>query len=76
MLVVCNFTPVPRHGYRLGVPSGGGWTEILNTDAESYGGSNLGNGGGVGAEDVPSHDQPASVVLTLPPLATVVLRAA
>ncbi len=72
-LVVCNFTPVPRHGYRLGVPHLGPWTERLNTDAAVYGGSNVGNSGAVHAEDYPWQGMPASVLLVLPPLATVVL---
>ncbi len=75
VLVVCNFTPVPRYGYRLGVPQGGAWREVLNTDASVYGGSNVGNGGTIQAEDAPSHDLPASLLLTLPPLATLVLTA-
>jgi 1,4-alpha-glucan branching enzyme len=75
VLVVCNFTPVPRHGYRLGVPRGGAWQEVLNTDAAVYGGSNLGNGGTVFAEDTPHGDFPASLALTLPPLATLILQA-
>jgi 1,4-alpha-glucan branching enzyme len=76
VLVVCNFTPVPRYGYRLGVPKSGAWQEIVNTDAAIYGGSNVGNGGSVQAEFLPSHDLPASLLLTLPPLATIILRAA
>ena len=72
-LVVCNLTPVPREGYRIGVPSGGWWHELLNSDAENYGGSNLGNAGGVMAEDLPSHGQAQSLSLILPPLATIVL---
>ena len=75
VLVVCNFTPVPRYGYRLGVPRRGAWREVVNTDAAVYGGANLGNGGVIHADDLPSHDQPASVSLTLPPLATLILRA-
>jgi 1,4-alpha-glucan branching enzyme len=75
-MVACNFTPVPRPGYRLGVPEGGRWDEVLNTDAAIYGGSGLGNLGGVEAEPVPCHGRPHSVVLTLPPLAAVVLRPA
>ncbi|MEC4717562.1 1,4-alpha-glucan branching protein GlgB [Noviherbaspirillum sp. CPCC 100848] len=77
LLVVCNFTPVPRHAYRIGVPggrSGARWREVLNTDAQRYGGSNAGNLGGVVAHDQSSHGQPYSVVLTLPPLATIVLQ--
>jgi 1,4-alpha-glucan branching enzyme len=72
-LVVCNFTPVPRFGYRLGVPQAGAWRECMNTDAAVYGGSNLGNGGRVWAEQSPMHDLPAALSLTLPPLATLVL---
>ena len=68
---VCNFTPVPRHGYRVGVPQGGFYREILNTDSAHYGGSDMGNGGGVTSERVPWHGQFHSVLLTLPPLAAV-----
>jgi len=73
VLAVCNFTPLPRYEYRLGVPLTGAWQEIVNTDSALYGGSNMGNSGQVVAEAVPSHDLPASLLLTLPPLATVVL---
>ena len=76
VLVVCNFTPMPRHEYRIGVPSPGTWTEVVNTDAAIYGGSNVGNGGGVTAEPTPSHSHPFSLVLTLPPLATIILSLA
>ncbi|MBB5694576.1 1,4-alpha-glucan branching protein GlgB [Muricoccus pecuniae] len=72
-LVVCNLTPVPREGYRIGVPSAGWWREILNSDAASYGGSGLGNAGGAEAREEASHGQPASLTLTLPPLATLIL---
>jgi 1,4-alpha-glucan branching enzyme len=72
-VVACNFTPVPRHGYRVGVPQGGLYSEILNTDAGIYGGGNVGNGGEVRAFAVPSHGRTFSLELTLPPLATVVL---
>ncbi len=75
VLVVCNFTPVPRFSYRLGLPHAGYWRELLNSDAEIYGGSNLGNAGGVMAKGEPSHGQPASADLMLPPLATVVFIA-
>jgi 1,4-alpha-glucan branching enzyme len=71
--VVCNFTPEPRVGYRLGLPYEGFWREALNSDAGSYGGSNMGNLGGVIAEARPSHGFPASATLTLPPLATLFL---
>jgi 1,4-alpha-glucan branching enzyme len=73
VLVVCNFTPVPRHGYRLGVPRAGSWYEIVNTDGAAYGGSNSGNGGGVMAEAQPSHGFDHSLSLLLPPLATLIL---
>jgi 1,4-alpha-glucan branching enzyme len=76
VLAVCNFTPVPRHGYRVGVPSAGGWREVVNTDAARYGGSNLGNGGWVEAEQMGWGDFPATLSLTLPPLATIILEAA
>jgi len=72
-LVVCNFTPVPRGEYRIGVPSAGTWHEALNTDAESYGGSNRGNGGTVASQRVASHGFADSVLVTLPPLATLIL---
>jgi 1,4-alpha-glucan branching enzyme len=74
IIAVCNFTPVPRHQYRIGAPRQGCWREILNTDAGIYGGSNLGNAGQVQSSSHRSHDQPFSLVLTLPPLATVLLR--
>lgn len=73
VLIVSNFTPMPRHDYRIGVPSGGKWVERLNTDAEIYGGSNVGNLGGKEAEEHSVHGRPYSVSLTLPPLATIVL---
>jgi 1,4-alpha-glucan branching enzyme len=72
-LVVCNFTPVVQYGYTVGVPFGGAWSERLNTDAAHYGGSNVGNLGVVQASDTPAHSQAASLELTLPPLATIVL---
>ena len=70
VLVVTNFTPVPRHGYRLGLPMGGRWVERMNTDAEIYGGSGMGNLGGVEAETVASHGRAFSARFTIPPLAT------
>jgi 1,4-alpha-glucan branching enzyme len=69
VLVVCNFTPVPRYDYRIGVPIGGYWRELLNSDAGDYGGSGLGNLGGVQADEISHHGQPYSVNLNLPPLA-------
>ena len=74
MLVACNFTPVPRTGYRLGVPQGGMWRECLNTDSTHYAGSGVGNLGAVVAEAVPAHGHAHSVVLNLPPLAVLWLE--
>ncbi|MGO1078192.1 1,4-alpha-glucan branching protein GlgB [Inquilinus sp. CA228] len=74
VLAVSNFTPVPRQGYRIGVPHGGRWVERLNTDAAVYGGSGMGNFGGVEAEASPWHGRPCSMLLTLPPLATVLFE--
>jgi 1,4-alpha-glucan branching enzyme len=71
MLAVCNFTPVPRHNYRVGVPVDGFWQELLNSDAADYGGSGVGNYGGVAAEPIPCHDRPFSIELSLPPLSVV-----
>ncbi|WP_447956185.1 1,4-alpha-glucan branching protein GlgB [Vreelandella sp. EE7] len=76
VLVVANMTPVPHHGYRLGVPVAGRWEERLNSDAECYGGSNLGNLGHIVADDAPLHGQSASLALTLPPLSVLVLSPA
>jgi len=69
--VLCNFTPVPRHGYHIGLPTAGRWREIVNTDAGAYGGSRLGNLGAVWAEPRGWRDFPASAEVLLPPLATV-----
>jgi len=69
-----NFTPLPREGYRLGVPQAGSYRELLNSDAAMYGGSNVGNGGGVVAEPVPWHAHQHSIELRLPPLGMLVLR--
>ena len=74
LLFVCNFTPVVRAGYRVGVPRGGFYHERINTDGAIYGGSNVGNAGNVLAEAIPTHGQPYSLQLNLPPLATLVLR--
>ena len=73
VLIVSNFTPVPRHEYRIGVPLPGRWVERLNTDSEIYGGSNVGNMGGKDAEEVSVHGRPYSIPLSLPPLGTIVL---
>ena len=72
-LIVCNFTPVPRHAYQVGVPKGGNWREVLNSDAAIYGGSDLGNDGNVQAKDTPWHGRPFSLSLVLPPLGAVIL---
>jgi len=74
VLGVFNFTPVPRSGYRLGVPSPGYYREILNSDSEYYRGSNLGNSGGVHTDEIPSHGHSWSVALNLPPLGFVALK--
>jgi 1,4-alpha-glucan branching enzyme len=72
-VVACNFTPVPREGYRIGVPHGGRWRERLNSDAADYGGSGQGNLGALDAAQIPSHGHGFSLHLRLPPLAAVVL---
>jgi 1,4-alpha-glucan branching enzyme len=74
IVVACNFTPVPRHNYRLGVPVAGVWTELLNSDAKDYGGSGQGNLGSVETRPVPFHGREHSISLTLPPLGIVVLK--
>jgi 1,4-alpha-glucan branching enzyme len=70
VLVICNFTPVPRLNYQVGVPRGGLWRELLNSDAKDYGGSGMGNMGEVEAAPVPAHGRHFSLLLTLPPLST------
>jgi 1,4-alpha-glucan branching enzyme len=72
VLVVCNFTPVPRPNYRIGVPHGGYWKESLNSDAREYWGSGQGNMGGVEARPVPYHGRSHSLSLTLPPLSVLI----
>ncbi|WP_432149660.1 1,4-alpha-glucan branching enzyme [Streptomyces sp. bgisy029] len=78
LLAVSHFSPVVRHDYRLGVPETGteGWVEVLNTDADRYGGSDVRNEEPLKAEAVPAHGRPSSISLTLPPLATVWFRPA
>jgi 1,4-alpha-glucan branching enzyme len=76
VVVACNMTPVVRTDYRVGVPFGGRWREILNSDSEIYGGSNVGNGGHLNALEESWHGRPASLRLTLPPLAAVILAPA
>ncbi len=70
VVAIANFTPVPRPGYRVGLPRRGRWREILNTDAAVYGGSGCGNDGAVGTQDVPSHGEGQSAAITVPPLGT------
>ena len=72
--VVSNFTPVPRPNYRVGVPRGGWWQEILNSDSSWYGGGNWGNGGGVDAVPVPLHARSHSLTVTVPALAAVFFK--
>jgi len=71
IISVSNLSPVPRYNYRVGVPEPGYYREILNTDAAAYGGSDVGNAGGVDSEEMPQHWLPHSMVITIPPLATV-----
>jgi len=74
IVCVCNFTPVPRSNYRLGVPQEGFYRELINTDSAIYGGSNMGNSGGGHSTSVPSHGLPHSLVLTLPPLSVLFFK--
>ncbi|MCX6633095.1 MAG: 1,4-alpha-glucan branching protein GlgB [Candidatus Solibacter sp.] len=74
ILFCCNFTPVPRQGYEFGVPEEGFYQEILNTDSELFGGSNMGNGGCVSSRPVAKHNRPHSIAVTLPPLAVVAFK--
>jgi 1,4-alpha-glucan branching enzyme len=71
---IFNFTPVPRHNYRIGVPKGGYWKEVLNSDAEIYSGSGMGNLAGAETTPVASHGEFQSLNITLPPLAAVVFK--
>jgi 1,4-alpha-glucan branching enzyme len=74
LVVVCNFTPIPRHNYRVGVPRGGLWEEVLNSDAPLYGGSGQGNFGGVTAAPLPCHGRDYLLTITVPPLGMVVFK--
>ena len=74
--MACNFTPVPRHNYRVGVPISGRWKELLNSDAPLYGGSGQGNLGETRTAPASSHGHPQSLAVTLPPLSVVVLKPA
>jgi 1,4-alpha-glucan branching enzyme len=75
ILVIMNLTPVSRFGYRIGLPRGGRWSEVVNSDAQDYGGGNLGNLGGVTADEYKVHGQPFSAEFTLPPLSIVAFKA-
>ena len=74
MIVVLNWTPLVREAYRIGVPEAGYYRELLNTDATTYGGGNVGNEGGRPSEAVPAHGHQQSVVLTIPPLGALFLK--
>jgi 1,4-alpha-glucan branching enzyme len=74
ILAVCNFTPVPRHNYRIGVPRGGFWRECLNSDATEYGGSGQGNIGGVEAAPIGAQGRFHSLTLVVPPLSALFLK--
>jgi 1,4-alpha-glucan branching enzyme len=74
IVCACNFTPVAREQYRMGVPRGGLYRELLNSDSEIYGGSNMGNGGSVQADPIPWHNQPFSLLITLPPLSVIFFK--
>jgi len=74
IIVILNFTPIPRDNYRVGVDTAGHYSELFNTDSEFYGGSNLGNGLGCIAEEVPWLDHPWSISINLPPLAGIILK--
>jgi 1,4-alpha-glucan branching enzyme len=76
ILVACNFTPVPRENYIVGVPRGGRWLELLNSDAECYGGAGLGNAGGVDSAPLAAQGKSHSIYLTLPPLGVLYLKPA
>jgi 1,4-alpha-glucan branching enzyme len=74
LVAVLNWTPMIRRDYRVGVPAPGYYAELLNSDASIYGGSNVGNEGGVAADDIPAHGRSHSLNLTLPPLGAVILK--
>lgn len=74
VVVAANYTPVPRHNVRVGVPRSGVWSELLNSDATTYGGSGQGNLGRVRTAPIPMHGRPVSLNLTVPPLGVIMLR--
>ena len=75
VLAILNLTPVARYQYRVGLPAGGFWREALNSDSRLYGGSNVGNLGGVMAQEIKSHGHPYSAEFTLPPLSIIAFKA-
>ena len=74
LVVAMNFTPVPLHNYRLGVPTAGFYKELINSDASVYGGANLGNDGGVQTKDEAWAEWPYSLDVTIPPLGIIILK--
>jgi len=74
VVMVFNFTPVPRMEYRIGVPEAGWYIELLNSDADVFGGGNVGNGGGVGSEPIAAHGFDHSLRLVVPPLGCLLLK--
>ena len=74
VVAIVNFTPVPRDGYRIGVPAAAPYHELVNSDSEAYGGSNLGNGGVVFSEPIAAHGHADSLRLDLPPLGCLMLK--
>ncbi|MBS1112713.1 MAG: glgB, partial [Nitrospirae bacterium] len=74
LVIVCNFTPVPRTDYRIGVPSDCFYKEILNSDAKIYWGSDMGNAGGLNADEIPWHGRQYSIQITLPPISVLILK--
>ena len=74
MIVVCNFSPEHRDGYRVGAPFGGRWAVVLNTDDQQFGGQGLGDKEPLKTEKVPCHDQQQSLVIDLPPMSAVIYR--
>jgi len=74
LIFLCNFTPTPHLSYRVGMPEPVFYREVFNSDSRDFGGSNLGNGGFVQADESPSHGRPASASVVLPPLGVVVLK--
>jgi 1,4-alpha-glucan branching enzyme len=74
LIIICNFTPLPRPGYRIGVAKNSHYKEILNSDSQIYWGSNMGNAGGVNADKVPWHAKPYSIKITIPPLSIMIFK--